>query len=148
MRDLNKLGDELIERMPQLKPTSQGMSEVYADIIFYYRVRNRLTQKQLADKAEVYLETIRRIEGGSGGITDQTYEKVFKVLDIKLQENEEFVHRFIDAVKKQIKEFSDLSTEEIDILVHESVFFELIKEDPEYVVNHGVGYWVEEINKE
>lgn len=86
MRDLNELGDELVERMPQLKPTVDGMSEIFADIIFSYRVRNGLTQKQLADKAEVSTKTIHRIEGGSGGITDKTYDKVFEALNIDPQE--------------------------------------------------------------
>jgi transcriptional regulator with XRE-family HTH domain len=86
MRDLNELGNELVERMPDLEPTVQGMSEVFADIVFSYRVRNKLTQKQLADLANVAPKTIHRIEGGSGGITDTTYQKVFDALDIPFQD--------------------------------------------------------------
>lgn len=51
-------------------------------IFFSYRIRGGFTQQQLADEAKVGVKTIHRIEGGSGGITDTTLEKVLRALDV------------------------------------------------------------------
>ena len=86
MKDFIELDEELISEMPELSPTTDTMSEGFADIVFSYRVRKGLTQQQLADKARVGVKTIHRIEGGSGGITDTTYEKVLRALDVDWEE--------------------------------------------------------------
>ena len=82
MADLIKLGNELINDIPDLKPTFFSISAVMGELTFASRMHNNYTQKQLADLAGVGVKTIYRIEGGSGGITDKTYQKVFNVLEI------------------------------------------------------------------
>lgn len=44
----------------------------------------------LFSRPKVSTKTIHRIEGGSGGITDTTYDKVFSVLEINLKEAVDF----------------------------------------------------------
>lgn len=63
-----------------------NISEIFAEVIFAARVRQGLTQTQLSNLAGVSTKTIHRIEGGSGGITDTTYQKVFNVLDVNFNE--------------------------------------------------------------
>lgn len=91
MKNFNELDAELVSKMPNLKPTVDTMSQGFADIVFSYRVRNGLTQQQLAKKAKVGVKTIHRIEGGSGGITDTTYEKVLGALNVNWQEAIKFL---------------------------------------------------------
>ncbi|MGW6255151.1 MULTISPECIES: helix-turn-helix transcriptional regulator [Bacillati] len=102
MRDFNELDAELVSEMPALKPTSNTMSEGFADIIFSYRIRQGLTQQKLADLATVAVKTIHRIEGGSGGITDKTYEKVLKALDVDWEEAVTFLAERKKKVQQQL----------------------------------------------
>jgi transcriptional regulator with XRE-family HTH domain len=81
--DLMKFTDELIEqKYPDLKPNFYGLGAVLGQLTFSARVNQKMTQKQLAEKAGLSPKTIHRIEGGSGGITDTTYQKVFAVLGV------------------------------------------------------------------
>ena len=82
MKDFDELNIELESAIPTLANNTDTIAEAFSDIVFSYRVRQGLTQQQLANKAEVAVKTIHRIEGGSRDITDATYEKVFKALDI------------------------------------------------------------------
>jgi transcriptional regulator with XRE-family HTH domain len=97
MRDFNELDQELISRMPNITPTTDTMSEGFADIVFSYRIRSGLTQQQLADGADVAVKTIHRIEGGSGGVKIETYEKVLRTLNIDWEE----ALRFLAERKKK-----------------------------------------------
>lgn len=106
MKNFNELDAELVSKMPNLKPTTDTMSQGFADIVFSYRVRNGLTQQQLADKAKVGVKTIHRIEGGSGGITDTTYEKVLHALNVDWQEAVEFL---ADRKKKAQRELATMA---------------------------------------
>jgi len=100
MKDFDQLNIELESAMPALADNTDTMAESFSDIVFSYRVRQGLTQQQLANKAEVAVKTIHRIEGGSGGITDTTYEKVFKALDLNWQD----VISFVSEKKKVNRE--------------------------------------------
>jgi len=86
MKDFNELQKELINKIPSLNPTGDSTSKGFADIVFSYRIRQHLTQRQLADKSEVGVKTIHRIEGGSGGVTINTLEKVLNALGIDYKE--------------------------------------------------------------
>lgn len=86
MKNFDELDEELVNLMPNLIPTTDTISESFADIIFSYRIRLGLTQQKLADEANVGVKTIHRIEGGSGGVTDTTYEKVLRALDISWED--------------------------------------------------------------
>lgn len=60
-------------------------------------------------------------------------------------EDKKFVEEFIIDVIEELQDNYELGPKETDKLIKESVFMELIKVDPEYVVNHDVGYWAERI---
>ena len=91
MKDFDELNVELESAMPDLANNTDTMAESFSDIAFSYRVRQGLTQQQLADKAEVDVNTIHRIEGDSGSITDITYKKVFKALDLNWKDAVSFI---------------------------------------------------------
>lgn len=82
--DLFKLGTELVKDIPspELHEKYFGISGVHARLVFGTRMEQGYTQQQLADLAGVGVKTIHRIEGGSGGITDTTLEKVFAALAV------------------------------------------------------------------
>ena len=82
MANLLKLGHDIAKRNPSFKPAGNFLSQEYAKLVFVYRMNAGLTQKQLAEAADVSPSTIHRIEGGSGGITDIKYAAVFNVLNI------------------------------------------------------------------
>jgi transcriptional regulator with XRE-family HTH domain len=106
MRDFNELDQELISRMPNITPTTdeKTMSEGFADIVFSYRVRNGLTQQQLADEAVVGVKTIHRIEGGSGGVKIDTVEKVLRALNIDWEEAVAFLAERKKKAQKSLVE--------------------------------------------
>lgn len=80
--DLVKLGYQLVEEIPELHETFFSSSAILGKLVFATRVEQKLTQAQLAKLAGVGQKTIHRIEGGSGGVTDKTYDKVFNALRI------------------------------------------------------------------
>lgn len=82
MANLVNLGHEIVENIPELKPTFSSIHSVFGELTFAARMEKKLTQKELAERTDVSVRTIQRMEGGSGGITDKTYEKVFTALEI------------------------------------------------------------------
>jgi DNA-binding XRE family transcriptional regulator len=52
--------------------------------IFKLRVNNKMTQKELAELANVTQATISRIEAGDPGIKGETYDKVLKALKVTI----------------------------------------------------------------
>ena len=105
MANLLKLGRGIAQRSPEFTPSGSFLSSEFGKIIFAYRVRASLTQVQLAEKANVSTSTIHRIEGGSGGITDHIYAKVFKVLGIGKSEIANF---FLEMKKSDHRELLSL----------------------------------------
>lgn len=91
MKNFDELNEELLSEMPELKPAGDTISRGFADVIFSYRIKSGFTQQQLAEKAKVGVRTIHRIEGGSGGITDTTYQKVLEALELDWEEVAEFL---------------------------------------------------------
>lgn len=82
MADLINLGNEIINDIPELEPTFFSLPSVLGELTFTARMDKKITQKELAEIANVGVKTIHRIEGGSGGITDTTYQKVFTALGV------------------------------------------------------------------
>jgi DNA-binding XRE family transcriptional regulator len=80
--DLVHLGHQLVKDIPGLHPTFVSMSACLGKLVFASRMEKKLNQSELAKLANVSPETIHLIEGGSGGITDKTYGKVFAALEI------------------------------------------------------------------
>lgn len=74
------------ESHPDLKETLEGLSPIYARIIFARRIELGLTQTKLADKAGVGLKTISRAEGGFDNLSIDIYNKIFHALDLSVRQ--------------------------------------------------------------
>ena len=72
----------LEESHPDLKETLEGLSPVYAEIIFALRLELGYTQANLAEVAGVGLKTISRAEGGFDNLSTEIYNKVFHTLNL------------------------------------------------------------------
>ena len=57
-------------------PVQRALREVAEDLVAWRKLRG-LTQAQLADRAGVSVNTLRRLEDGGGGVT---FENVFRIL--------------------------------------------------------------------
>ncbi|WP_064092954.1 helix-turn-helix domain-containing protein [Rossellomorea aquimaris] len=53
-------------------------------IIYIFRVKSLLTQEDLASRANLCTQTIKRIERGKGGVTDITCKKILDALGINI----------------------------------------------------------------
>lgn len=93
MKDFAELRNDLLTRMPGLAPSGDQFSEGFADIVFSYRIRSGLTQQQLAEKSNVSIKSIQRIEGGSGGVSNITYKSVLRSLNIDYEEALDFIKK-------------------------------------------------------
>ncbi|TDQ39259.1 helix-turn-helix transcriptional regulator [Aureibacillus halotolerans] len=96
MTDVFKLKQNLEEKYPSLKPSGNSMALVFGKLVFAKRIRENLSQVELAKRAGVGVKTIYRIEGGNDGITTKIYDKVFLVLGINFED----VAQFEDTQKK------------------------------------------------
>lgn len=86
MTNLVKLGKELYKKYPNIKPTSEGYSRQFAKISFALMIKQGLTQSDLASLANVDVQEIYRLQGGSKYMGDEFYNNVFKVLGTTLNE--------------------------------------------------------------
>ncbi len=76
----------LKEGHPELKASLEGLSPVYARIIFSRRMELGISQQQLSRKAHTGLKTISRAEGGFDNLSTETYDKIFNALDLDVQD--------------------------------------------------------------
>lgn len=60
------------------------MSMSIGDRVKRFRIRRDLNQEELAERADVSIDTIRRLEQGRGGARLATYEKLASALDVEL----------------------------------------------------------------
>jgi len=59
-----------------------------------------------------------------------------------------YVFEFIRLVKDNLMKKLYIGESEAESLIDNSLFRELIEDDPEFVLHHGTTYWVEEIISE
>ncbi|MCG7334302.1 helix-turn-helix transcriptional regulator [Sporosarcina sp. ACRSM] len=86
-RDLLAMTTSMLkEGHPDLKETLNGLSPVYAKIIFSHRVALGYSQKELAQLAHVGQKTISRAEGGFDNLSTETYDKIFDALNLGVRE--------------------------------------------------------------
>ncbi|WP_368901858.1 helix-turn-helix domain-containing protein [Oceanobacillus oncorhynchi] len=76
----------LKEGSPDLRESLEGLSPVYAKIIFARRIQCGYTQEQLASKAKTGLKTISRAEGGFDNLSTATYDKIFNALNLSIKD--------------------------------------------------------------
>lgn len=76
----------LKEGHPDLKGSLEGLSPVYAKIIFSRRMECGYSQQELASKANTGLKTISRAEGGFDNLSTETYDKIFRALNLRVRD--------------------------------------------------------------
>ncbi|GIO19486.1 hypothetical protein J18TS1_25860 [Oceanobacillus oncorhynchi subsp. incaldanensis] len=76
----------LKEGHPDLRESLEGLSPVYAKIIFARRIQYGYTQEKLAKEANTALKTISRAEGGFDNLSTATYDKIFNALDLSVKD--------------------------------------------------------------
>jgi transcriptional regulator with XRE-family HTH domain len=80
---------ELLESVPGVKETVYSFSRLMGRAIFTRRIELGLTQKELAQyvykitKQPMHQSVISRVEGGSIGITSETYDRILRALGMK-----------------------------------------------------------------
>lgn len=86
-KDLLDMTTSLLkEGHPDLKESLEGLSPIYAKIIFARRMQYGYTQEELANKANIGLKTISRAEGGVDNLSTVTYDKIFRSLDLSVKD--------------------------------------------------------------
>jgi transcriptional regulator with XRE-family HTH domain len=70
-------------RVPRRVPPAVGraLGESAAHLVTWRKLRG-LTQAQLADRADVSLNTVRRLEAGDGGVTFENLLRILRALGI------------------------------------------------------------------
>lgn len=95
------------------------IDKILGQIFKEYRTKNKLTQEQIAEKLEISVKYISRIENGTGGVKVETLVNYMNILGIspnvifeKLIEN--------DNLKRQIelsKKINELPDDKIDFII-------------------------------
>ena len=86
-KDLLEMTTSMLKKEhPDLKDTLDGLSPVYAKIIFSRRIAIGYSQKELAEIAVVGQKTISRAEGGFDNLSTETYNKIFHALNLTVRE--------------------------------------------------------------
>lgn len=62
--------------------SKSDIDTVFGKVLKEFRIKNKLTQEQLAEKLEISLKYISRIENGNSGIKTQTLIKYINILGI------------------------------------------------------------------
>lgn len=80
---------ELLESVPGVKESVYSFSRMMGRAIYARRIQLGLTQKELAQRIQeetkkpMHQAVISRVEGGSMGITSETYDRILRVLGMK-----------------------------------------------------------------
>lgn len=74
------LSDEKFE----LKEVVNGLSPIYARIIFSNRLKLGYSQKKLAEVAGIGVKTVSRAESGLENLSTEIYDKLFKALGLSV----------------------------------------------------------------
>lgn len=88
MGNFKKIGRDFIkEKYPELNEILfDSMSAIFGNLVSAKRMSKGLSQDELATMAEVTQKTISRVEGGNSNVTMNTYQKLFRILDISKEE--------------------------------------------------------------
>jgi transcriptional regulator with XRE-family HTH domain len=82
---------KITEVHPDLEEQFHGIAAKLARVVFRARNEKGWTQLELGKRAGVAKEIIYRVEGGSGGVSVECYEKVFHALGVKKDEIDEML---------------------------------------------------------
>lgn len=69
------------QKFPAPIPVRRALREVAADVTVWRKLRG-LTQAQLADRAGVSINTLRRLEGGDGGISLENTLRILRGIGV------------------------------------------------------------------
>lgn len=95
MIDLIKLNKELVKEIPELQLKFFGLPEQFAQISFGLMIQQGLTQSDFAKLANVDINEIHRLQGGSVHMGDEFYNKVFTALGVTFEECKELAEKMI-----------------------------------------------------
>lgn len=99
MTDLRRLGHELLrEHHPDLEEHFYTDKYFLGKLVFANRIRKGLTQEELADKCNLPLKTIYKVEGASKEIDMDTYNGILEKLDVPAQEAHAKFRKTMDQV--------------------------------------------------
>ncbi|MCA1021534.1 helix-turn-helix domain-containing protein [Halobacillus litoralis] len=79
-----------------------SLSSVIGALIFGIRIDADLTQKGLSKLANVDIEVIHRLEGGSG-VDTMDLDKVLKALDVSKKELGYSIAQYMENYERQVK---------------------------------------------
>ncbi|MEK5149098.1 MULTISPECIES: helix-turn-helix transcriptional regulator [unclassified Psychrobacillus] len=85
---------ELLKTHPELHELFLSTAAIYGNIIFAKRMELDHTQSELAKLANVSLKTIARAEGGSYNLSTDTYDKIFRALNMTPIDVAQYVLQF------------------------------------------------------
>lgn len=85
---------ELLQTHPELHDLFISTAAVYGNIIFARRMELDHTQNELSKLAKVSLKTIARAEGGSYNLSTDTYDKIFRALNMTPFDVAQYVLKF------------------------------------------------------
>ena len=77
----NRSGRSLDSRSSVPLPIRRALRAVAEDVTIWRKLRG-LTQVQVADRAGVSSKTVRRLEGGDGGVTLENSLRIFRALGV------------------------------------------------------------------
>lgn len=107
--------------------TKREIDKVVGQIVKKYRIRENLTQEELAEMIHISQKYVSRVETGIAGIGDDTLIKCINVLGITPNTlYEEFITN--EKIKKQVnisKKINELSVKKLDFL---EKFIEILKD--------------------
>lgn len=96
------LADSLLtEAHSDLKESLEGLSPVYAKIIFARRMEIGFSQKELSEQAGIGLKAVSRAEGGFDNLSTETYDKIFRALDLRIRDVAEAMIQLDAAADEQ-----------------------------------------------
>ncbi|WP_201715810.1 helix-turn-helix domain-containing protein [Rossellomorea arthrocnemi] len=82
MNDMKKLCNSINTCLTREKSTTQELH--MGEIVYLLRVKSQLTQEELAVKANVCTQTIKRLEGGRERVSDITCRVIFEALGVNI----------------------------------------------------------------
>lgn len=98
--------------------SKSDIDQVFGKILRDFRIKNKLTQEQLAEKLGISLKYISRIENGNSGIKTQTLIKYMNILGIlpNLIFDEFITNEKLKPQLELTEKLSKLSEEKIALL--------------------------------
>ena len=95
------------------------MDKVFGSILKDYRNKHHITQAEIAEKLDISVKYVSRVETGTGGISKETLAKYMNILGISPNKMyKEFINNPRIKTEIEISErLSDLSSEKLNVIL-------------------------------